>query len=319
MTTRRATLAGISAALLPLPVRAQAFPSRPVRLVVAFPAGASTDIVARILGQKLAEALGQSFVVENRPGAGGNIATGLVKGEKADGHTLLAHSVAFAVNPSLYRNARYDPVKDFAAVALGGATPNVLFVHPDFPAKTLAELLERARKGDLNYASSGNGTTTHLGAELLFRTLAKVNVTHVPYTPPQAVTAVVGNNVPIGSTSLPPPLQFIKAGRLRALAVTGAKRAPELPDVPTVAEQGFPGFEANTWFAFLAPAGTPADVVAKLNAAFNKALGEDDVKAKFAAAGLGIAPMAPAPLAAFVAAEAEKWAKVVKDAGATAD
>jgi len=319
MPTRRHVLALPLAALAARGALAQAYPNRPVKLVVAFPAASSTDIVARAIGPKLADFLGQNFVVENRPGAGGNIASALVAKEKPDGHTLLVHSVAVSVNPSLYRDAKYDLLRDLVMVGFGGLTPNALYVHPSVPANSLAELIALARAKPMSYASSGTGTTTHLGPELLFRKLVGIEVTHVPFSPAETATQVAGGNVLIGSTSLPPALQFIKTGRLKPIAVTSAARAPELPEVPTVAELGYAGFEATTWFGFFAPRETPAEIVTALNAAINRAHGTPELKAQFEAAGLKGQTMSVPELARFAKAEVEKWGQVVKVSGAKAD
>src|SRR5260221_10710467 len=219
--------------------------------------GATTDTVARLAAQKLQEALGQGFVVENRPGAGGNIATQQVKRAAADGYTILVTSVASEVNPSLYASAGYDALTDFAPVALGPSTPNIITVNPAVPANNLAELIELARKQPLSYASSGIGTTTHLSMERL-KTAAKVDITHVPYQPAQAVGAAVGGHTQISSTSMPPAVPQVKAGKLRAIAVTSAQRSPALPEVPTVNEQGYSGFDDLPWVGLFAPPRTPA-------------------------------------------------------------
>jgi tripartite-type tricarboxylate transporter receptor subunit TctC len=318
--TRRAAIAA-AATLLAAPRLAHAqWPDRPVRIVVAFPPGSSTDVLARALGNALTPALGQPVVVENRPGAGGNIATAQVKRSAADGQVFLAHSVAFSVNPSLYRNAGYDALTDFEPVALLASTANILTVNPEkLQVRDLAELVAAARTRPLDYGSSGTGTTTHLGMELLFRTLAKVEIQHVPFGPAQAVTAVVGGQVPIGSTSLPPALPLVREGRLRGIAVTSLRRDPSLPDVPTVAEQGYPGFEALTWFGLMAPAGTPAAVADRMNAEVNRALRAPAVAERLAAAGFAPDVRPRADFAAFLREEVAKWAGVVRASGATVD
>lgn len=206
-----------------------AFPEKPIRIVVAFAPGSATDVVARAVGLNLSVALGQPVVIENKPGAGGNIATVQVAKSAADGYTLLMHSVAYSVNPSLFANARYSPDKDLAPVAMAGVSPNILYVHPDVKANNLKELTALVQREKLSYASSGNGTTTHLGAELLFRNVLKVEVQHVPFQPAAAANAVVSGQVPIGSTSMPPVVQLAKAGKVRAIAMTSLKRSPALP------------------------------------------------------------------------------------------
>ena len=296
-----------------------AFPDKPVRATVAFAPGSSTDIIARMLAEPMGAALGQPMVVENKPGAGGNIASQQVKAATPDGHTLLFHSVAVSVNPSLFRNAGYDLLKDFEPVAMAGVTPNLLFVNPSVKAATLGELIAFARTTPLSYASSGNGTTTHLGAELLFRSLAGVDIAHVPHQPAAAAVAVIGGSVPIGSTSMPPVVPHAKSGKVRPIAVMSLQRSPVLPDVPTVAESGYPGFEASTWFAVFAPAATPQAVLQRLNEEFNRALQSRDITEKFAKQSLAIEPLDRAALRTYIAAEVAKWGKVVRDAGIKVD
>ena len=295
------------------------YPDRPVKIIVAFPPGSSTDIVARAIAQPLGEALGQPVVVENRGGAGGNIGTMAVARSPADGYTFLMHSVAYSVNPSLYTNAGYQVGKELVGVAMGAVSPNILYVHPSVKAKDLKELLALAKTEKLSYGSSGNGTTTHLGAELLFRNLAKVDIQHVPFTPAAAATAVVGNHVPIGSTSIPPVVQLAKAGRVRPIAVTSLKRSGALPDVPTVAELGYPGFEANTWFAMMAPAGVPAVILDRLNAEINRILQNRSITEGFAAQSLEAVRMGRTELDTYLLSESRKWAEVVKQTGAKVD
>ena len=308
----------LGAAWLAAPAWA-AYPERPVKIVVAFPPGSSTDIVARTLSQPLSEALGQPVVIENRPGAGGNIGTVAVARSAADGYTFLMHSVAYSVNPSLYSNAGYQVGKELVGVAMGAVSPNILYVHPSVKAQDLSQLLALAKTEALSYASSGNGTTTHLGAELLFRNLAKVEVQHVPFAPASAANAVVAGQVPVGSTSIPPVVQLAKAGKVRPLAVTSSKRSGALPEVPTVAELGYPGFEANTWFAMLAPAGTPAAVLDRINAEVSKALQNRGLLEGFAAQSLEAIRMNRTELDAYLLAESRKWATVVQQTGAKVD
>ncbi|MCE2856994.1 MAG: tripartite tricarboxylate transporter substrate binding protein, partial [Comamonadaceae bacterium] len=263
--------------------------AKPVTLLVAFAPGASSDIVARSLTQKLNELTGGNFVVENRGGAGGNIASAQVKRAAPDGYTILVHSVAFAVNPSLYADAGYDALKDFVPVALGPKTPNIFTVNPSVAAKTLPELVEAAKKSPFSYASSGIGTTTHLSMERL-KMAAKVDIVHVPYQPAAAVNAVVAGHTQIASTSMPPAVPMIKSGKLKAIAVTSATRSPLLPDVPSITEFGYKEFDDYTWFGFFAPAGTPNDVVVKLNAALNRAMASAEVVERFAQLGMASAP-----------------------------
>ena len=290
-----------------------AYPDKPIRIVVAFAPGSSTDIVARLVGEQLSQSLGQSVIIENKPGAGGNIATVGVMNAPADGYTLLFHSVAYAVNPTLFKNAGYDGISDLQPVSLTAYTPNLLYVHPDVKANNLSELLALARTSKLAYASSGNGTTTHLGAEMLFKGLAKVDVTHVPFQPAAATNAVVSGQVPIASTSMPPAVQFVKAGKVRPMAVTSLKRSPALPDVPTVAELGYKGFEANTWFAIFAPKQTPAAVLDLLNTKINAALNAKPVQERFDTLSLEASHMDRAAAARYIESEVAKWGKLVKE------
>jgi tripartite-type tricarboxylate transporter receptor subunit TctC len=291
---------------------------KPVQLVVGFAPGSSTDIVARLVAQKLTELLAQSVVVENKGGAGGNIAAQLVRSAAPNGYTLLVTSVAFAVNPSLYPNAGYDPFKDFMPVILAASTPNIITVNPAVPAKNLAELVALARKEPLSYASSGIGTTTHLTMERL-KTAAKVEITHVPFQPAQAVGAAVAGHTQISSTSMPPAVPQVKAGKVRPIAVTSAARSPALPDVPTVNEQGFSGFDDLTWFGFFAPAGTPPDIVNRLNAEINRILEMPDVREKFAQQALDFSRNTPAEFTTFLKSEVPKWAQAIKESGAKAE
>lgn len=306
--------AALSLALPALPALA-AFPDKPIKLVVAFAPASSTDIVARLIAEQMSASLGQTVLVENKPGAGGNIATQQVMNTPADGYTLLIHSVAVSVNPSLFANAGYDTLRDLAPVAMAAVTPNLIYVHPEVKANNLAELLALARTGKLSYASSGNGTTTHLGAEWLFNSLAKVDITHVPFQPAAATNAVVSGQVPIASTSMPPAVPFVKGGKVRPIAVMSLKRSPALPDVPTVAELGYPGFEANTWFAIFAPAKTPPAVLEQLNAEVNKALGAKPVLDKFEQLSLEAQRLDRAATRRYVEGEVAKWGKLVKDIG----
>ena len=290
-----------------------AYPDKPIRIVVAFAPGSSTDIVARLVGEQLSQSLGQSVIIENKPGAGGNIATVGVMNAPADGYTLLFHSVAYSVNPTLFKNAGYDGITDLQPVSLTAYTPNLLYVHPDVKANNLSELLALARTSKLAYASSGNGTTTHLGAEMLFKGLAKVDVTHVPFQPAAATNAVVSGQVPIASTSMPPAVQFARAGKVRPIAVTSLKRSPALPDVPTVAELGYKGFEANTWFAIFAPKQTPAAVLDLLNTKINAALNAKPVQERFETLSLEASHMDRAAAARYIESEVTKWGKLVKE------
>ncbi len=318
--TRRAALAALALlACAAGPAAAQDWPrQKPVTFVVGFGPASSTDIVARLVAQKMTESMGQTVVVDNKPGAGGNIAAQFVKRAAPDGYTILATSVAFAVNPSLYANAGYDALKDFAPVAMGASTPNLIAVHPSVPANNLAELVALAKKEKLAYASSGIGTTTHLSVERL-KTATGVDITHVPYQPAQAVGAAVSGTTPMSSTSMPPAVPQVKAGKLRPIAVTSAQRSPALPDVPTMNEQGMKDFDDLTWIAFFAPAGTPPDVVNRINAEINKALQSPDVKDKLVSLGFDVKAQSAAEFGTFLRAEVVKWAQAVKDSGAKVD
>ncbi len=291
---------------------------KPIHIVVGFAPGSTTDLVARLVAPKLGEALGQSVVVENKGGAGGNVATQQVKRATPDGYTLLVTSVAYAVNPSLYANAGYDPFTDFIPVILGPSTPNIITVNPAVPAKNLQELVELARKEKLSYASSGIGTTTHLSMERI-KMAAKVDITHVPYQPAQAVGAAVAGHTQISSTSMPPAVSHVIGGRVRAIAVTSARRSPALPDVPSVNEQGFSDFDDLTWTAFFAPAGVPQDLVNRLNSEINRALSAPDVKQRLAQLGLEWRGNTSGEFAAFLRDEVQKWSRAVKESGAKAE
>ena len=316
------TLAGVLAACGfagATTVGAQEWPrARPVQFVVAFAPGSSTDIVGRVVAQKLTESLGQSVVVENRPGAGGNIGAQFVKRANPDGYTVLVISVSYAVNPSLYANAGYDPVRDFVPVILGPSTPNIITVNPAVKATNIRELLDLARREKLAYASSGIGTTTHLSMERL-KVASGTDITHVPYQPAQAVGAAVAGHTQISSTSMPPAVPQVKAGKVRAIALTSAARSAALPDVPTLNELGFKDFDDLTWFGFFLPAGTPAAIADRLNAEINRILELPDVKAKFDEQGLTSRRNTRAEFATFLGEEIPKWAKAVRDSGAKAD
>jgi tripartite-type tricarboxylate transporter receptor subunit TctC len=312
-------LAAVLAALLAHTAAAQDWPKqKPIHIVVGFAPASTTDLVARLVAPKLSEALGQSVVVDNRPGAGGNVAAQQLKRAAPDGYTLFVTSVAFAVNPSLYANPGYDPFTDFVPVILGPSTPNIITVNPAVPANNLAQLIELARKEKLSYASSGIGTTTHLSMERI-KLQARVDITHVPYQPAQAVGAAVAGHTQISSTSMPPAVQHVRGGRVRAIAVTSAQRSPALPEVPTVNEQGLSGFDDLTWTAFFAPAGMPQDLVNRLNSEINRALATPEVSARLAQLGLAWKSNTSGEFAAFLRSEVEKWAKAVKDSGAKAD
>jgi tripartite-type tricarboxylate transporter receptor subunit TctC len=301
---------------------AQNYPTKPIRLVVPFPPGGATDLLARDVAQKLTEAWGQAVIVDNRPGAGGNIGSELVAKSAPDGYTLEMGTVGtHAINASLYAKMPYDHVKDFTPVILVAGVPNVLVVNPAVPANSVAELISyaKANPGKLNFASSGNGTSIHLSGEL-FKVMAGVQITHIPYKgSAPALQDLLAGQVQMMFDNLPPSLPQIKAGKLRALAVTSLTRAPALPDVPTLSESGLPGFDASSWFGILAPAGTPAPIVAKLNAEVAKWLATPEAKEKLAKQGANIAGGTPDDFAKHISSETAKWAKVVKESGAKID
>jgi tripartite-type tricarboxylate transporter receptor subunit TctC len=301
---------------------AQSYPSKPIRLVVPFPAGGTTDILAREVGQRLSLSLGQSVVIDNRPGAAGNIGSELVAKSAPDGYTLLMATVStHAINPNLYARLPYDHVKDFAPVVLVAGVPNVLEVTPSLPVHSVADLIKLAKEkpGQINFASSGSGTSIHLSGEL-FKTMAGVDMTHVPYKgSAPAITDLIGGQVQVMFDNLPSSLPQIKAGKLRAIAVTSAQRAPALPDIPTIAESGLPGFEATSWFGIVAPAGTPPTIIARINGDVNQWLQSQEAKEKLLAQGAVAAGGSPEQFAAYIRAETEKWARVVKASGAKVD
>src|SRR5438128_970316 len=298
------------------PSLAQNYPNRPVRVVVGFPAGGPTDVIARIVAQNLSESLGQQFYVENIPGAGSNTASGQVARATPDGYTIMGISTGFIVNPSLYAKVPYDPIKDFAAVTLVAASPNVVVVNPQVPAKSLPELVKLIREnpGKYSYAGPGVGSTPHLGGEL-FRLTYKLDLVHVPFTgAPPAVQATVGGHTPIAFTALPSSLAAIQAGQVRAIGIAATERAPQIPDVPTFAEQGLNGQEADTLTGIVAPAGTPKEIVELLSREIAKSVARPDVRERLAV--LGFKPVANTPdeFAARIKLEMEKWGKVVRDA-----
>lgn len=300
---------------------AGAYPTKPVRIVVPFAAGGGTDSLARLLGQKLQEALGQAFVVDNRPGAGGSIGTEIAARAAADGHTLLMVNAGHVINHALYKTLPYDTVKSFAPVALVGTASYVLVVHPSVPVKSVKDLIALGKaRPDLTYASSGNASTTHLAAEL-FNNMARTKMTHVPYKGGgPANTALLSGEVSCYFGSIGGSLPHIRSGRLRTLAVTGIKRSSALPAVPTIAEAGLPGYDITGWFGMLAPAGTPQDVVATLNREVNKTLQQADVKKRLLEAeGADPVPGSADEFAQFIGAELRKYAEIVRISGARLD
>jgi len=301
-------------------VSAQPYPSKPIRVAVAFPPGGPVDIIARLFGPKLSDLLGQSVVVENVVGAGGNMAAQRVAKSAPDGYTILAHSSAYAVNPTLSANAGYDGEKDFIALAVVASQPNFIVVHADFPAKTLAELMARARTDKLAFASAGNGTTPHLTGENLFKVRAKVDVTHVPFKGGgPAAAAVLGGQPPVGVIAGAAPLPHIKAGKIRALAVSSARRIASLPDVPTLGELGYAGMEDYTWVGLFVPAGTPPEIAQKLNDAIVRIANDPQIKERLEALAFDVTAAPLGDTAAYVKSELAKWGKVVRDVGAKVD
>lgn len=309
-------------AVLPLSALAQAYPSKSVNIIVPWPAGGPSDIAARPMAKGLQEELGQPFVIDNRGGAGGNIGTQLVTKAPADGYTLLITSSApIVINPSLYKQMPFDPPKDLAPITNLLRVPLILAVNPSVPAKNLSELIAyvNAQKGKIQYASAGNGTPQHLTGEL-FKSTAKVDMVHVPYKgSAPAITDLVGGHVPIMFDSAIAILPMIKAGKVRPIAITSAKRSSALPDLPTFDESGMKGFESYAWYGMFAPANTPADVIGKLNAAALKVMKGPEWQKILSDTGSENVGESPAQFTAFTKAEAAKWAKVVKESGATID
>ena len=303
------------------PALSEDYPGKPIRIIVPYPPGGFNDTLARTLGQKLTEKWGQSVIVDNRPGGGTTIGTNLAAKSAPDGYTLLIVSFAFAVNPALYATLPYDTTKDFAPVVLAASTPNLLVVNPDLPVKSVKELisLAKAKPGKLNYASAGNGSSNHLSMELL-KSLTGIDAVHIPYKgSAPAVTDLIGGQVDLMFDNVPNVLQQVKAGKLRAIAVSGRERSPFVKDLPTVAESGVAGFDVSVWFGVVAPAGTPQPVVAKLNAEINRILKLPDIKQTFNSQGVEPAGGTPGEFSAFIAAQAAKWGKVVRDSGAKAE
>jgi tripartite-type tricarboxylate transporter receptor subunit TctC len=302
--------------------QAQSWPNKPIRLVVPFSAGGNTDIVARLFAQELSKTLGQPVVVENKPGASGNIGADAVAKSAPDGYTLVMGTVGtHAINASLYKKMPYDAIKDFAPVTLLASVPNVLVVPVSLPVKSVKELVAygKANPGKLSFASSGVGTSIHLSGEM-FRTTTGIDMTHIAYKgSAPAVTDLIAAQVQLMFDNLPTSLQYVKADKLRALAVTTAKRIEALPDVPTMIESGFPGFETGSWFGVFAPAATPKDIIARLNTELLKIAQTPEMQQKLLQSGAEPVGKGSEEFTAYVRSETTKWAKVVKDSGATAD
>jgi tripartite-type tricarboxylate transporter receptor subunit TctC len=297
------------------------YPIKSVRVITGFPAGSGVDIVARVVGQKLSEAYAQQFIIDSRPGASSNIATALAAKSAPDGYTLFMGTVANTINATLYAKLPFDFTRDFAPITLKASAPNLLLVHPSVPAHNVAELvkLAKAQPGKLSFGSSGTGTLPHLAGEL-FKSMAGVDIVHIPYKGgPLATTDLIGGQFAIlfaiSSTVLP----HVKSGRIRALAIATPARMPYLPEVPTVAESGLPGYEAVTWFGFTAPANTPRDIIAKLNTDILKVIHTPDVRQQFAAQGIDATGSTPEQFAAYIRSEIAKWARAIKASGARAE
>jgi tripartite-type tricarboxylate transporter receptor subunit TctC len=312
-----AVLGGLPGSAFP-----QAYPAKPIRLIVPFPAGGPLDATARAIGQKLSDAWGQPVVVDNRPGAGGNIGADLVAKSAPDGYTILEGALStHAVNVSLYGSLPYDPLKDFMPITLVAVTPNVLVLNPSVPANSVAELIAyaKANPGKLAFGSGSNGSAGHLAGEL-FKTEAGVDMVHVPYKGgAPAMQALLAGQTQLMFDNLANSMQQVKAGKLKALAVTTAQRSALVPDLPTLAEAALPGFDIYTWWGFLAPAGTPKEIVAKWNAEVTRILNTPEMKALFAQQGAEPAPTTPEAFAALIRREIPKYARIIKISGAKVD
>jgi len=297
---------------------AQPYPSRPVRMVVPLSAGGFADVPARIIAPRLSEALGQQVFVENKAGAGATIGTEFVAKSKPDGYTLLFTGTPHVISPALYKNLPYDPIRDFASVALVASGPYVLVVNPQLPVKSVQELiaLAKAQPGKIDYASSGNGSAQHL-VSAMFASMAGIELSHVPYKGSgPAMQDLLGGQVKLSFAGIPNVMPHLRAGKLRALAVSTPKRSPDLPDVPTVAEAGVPGYDATLWLALLAPAGTPNEIVQKLYAETARVLRNPEVQHAIAPTGLDVSILGPGELPGFMRSEVEKWGRVARESGA---
>ena len=312
----------VLAALAPETAQAQAFPSKPVKLVIPFPPGGSLDNVGRLLAQKISESWGQTIVVENRPGAGGNVGADAVAKSPADGYTVVMGALStHAVNPSLYPKMPYDAVKDFAPISNVAITPNVLVTNAALPVSSLRDLIAyaKANPGKVNFGSGSNGSAGHLAGEL-FKVETGTDVAHIPFKGGAPATqALVAGDTQFMFDNLANAMAQLKGGKIKAIAVTTAQRSKLAPDLPTMAEAGMPGFDISTWFGLLAPAGTPPDVIAKWNTEVVKALNAPDVREKMLAQGAEPAPTTPAEFASFIAREREKYARIIKASGAKVD
>ena len=304
-------------------VQAQEYPAKTVRMIVPFAPGGATDVLARIVSQKLYERWGQIVIVDNRVGASGNIGAEYVaKSVAPDGYTLLVAGSPHAINMSLFNNLRYDLARDVAPITSIAAFPSLIAVHPSVPVKSVKDLiaLARSRPGQINFGSAGNGSPNHLSMEM-FKTMAKVDMTHIPYKggSGQMVSDLLAGQVQLASMGLPPAMPYVKSGRLRVIAVTSAKRSPLLPQAPTVAETGLPGYEVNSWYGVFAPPALPKEIIAKINADIVAILGLADVKERLAGLGAEPQPMTPDDFGKFVRDDIAKWSKVVRESGAKID
>ncbi|CAB5688881.1 tripartite tricarboxylate transporter substrate binding protein [Comamonas aquatica] len=322
--TRRTGLKTLAAATLAVAgmgsaLAADAYPDKPLTMIVPFSAGGTTDILARIVGQALGQELGQTIIIENKPGAGGNIGAQQASRAKADGYTLFMGTVGtHAINQALYKKLPYDPVKDFAPLSRVANVPNLLVAHPSRPYKTVQEMIAYAKKhpGEVTYGSPGSGASPHVSGAL-FQSMTGAELTHVPYKgSAPAISDLLGNQIAVMFDNMPSAIQHVRSGKLRPIAVTTAKRSPELPDVPTIAEAGVPGYEATSWFGLWAVAGTPAPILTKLQTALTKVLKDPAVAKKIADQGGEVVIETPAQFDAFIKSEAAKWGKVVKESGA---
>ena len=320
--TREIALAAMVSFTASFGVCAQNYPAKPIRFIVPFAPGGGTDLLGRTIAQKLNEAWGQTVVVDNRAGGGGNIGTDMVAKSAPDGYTLVMGYVGnLAINPFLFRSLPYDSVRDFAPITLAATAPNVLVAHPSVPAKSVKELvaLVKSKPGGLNYASAGNGTVGHMVAEL-FKTVTETNIIHIPYKGNgPAISDMLGGQVQLMFSAPATVLQHVKSGRLRALATAGSKRAAGLEDVPTFAETGYPTVEASAWYGVLAPANTPQLIVAKLHDEIVRILQTPDVKERFATHGYDAVTCTPQEFAQIIKNDLDKWQKVVKASGARVD
>ena len=301
---------------------AQSYPTKPIRVIVPFPAGGGTDIIAREITNKMSSTLGWSFVIENKPGSGGNLGVDAVAKAAPDGYTIaLGQSSNLAINPSLFSKMPYDSVKDLTPIGLVASSPMVLVVGADSPLKTLADVVavSKAKPGSLNFATSGNGTVAHLSGEV-FQKAAGIKFTHVPYKgAAQATTDLIGGQVQLSMSSIPTLIGHIRSGKMRPIAVTSLTRVDDIPQVPTIAESGYKGFETITWFGFVAPTHTPKDIVFRLNAEINKALQSPDVKKKLSDQGADILGGSPEKFGALIKSDIAYWAPVIKESGAKLD